>query len=56
MWNAPAAKTATDRLTINDQAAATDPAVALAESELAQARVDAASQKERSAISGQQSA
>jgi F-type H+-transporting ATPase subunit epsilon len=40
-----AAKTATERLTINDQAAATDPAVALAESELAQARVDAASQK-----------
>jgi F-type H+-transporting ATPase subunit epsilon len=38
-----AAKGAADRL--NDPAAATDPAVALAESELAQARVDAAEQK-----------
>jgi F-type H+-transporting ATPase subunit epsilon len=40
-----ALKTATDRLTLNDQAAATDPAVALAESELAQARVAAAEKK-----------
>jgi F-type H+-transporting ATPase subunit epsilon len=40
-----AMKVATDRLTINDQAAATDPAVALAESELAAARVSAAEQK-----------
>jgi F-type H+-transporting ATPase subunit epsilon len=40
-----ALKTASDRLAINDQAAATDPAVALAESELAQARISAAEQK-----------
>ncbi len=33
------------QLLINDQAAATDPGVALAESELARARVDAAEQK-----------
>ncbi len=39
-----AAKTACDHLLINDQAAATDPGVALAESELAQARVEAAEQ------------
>jgi F-type H+-transporting ATPase subunit epsilon len=38
-----AAKTAIERL--NDQAAATDPAVAMEESELAQARVAAAEQK-----------
>jgi F-type H+-transporting ATPase subunit epsilon len=37
-----ALKQANDHLLINDQAAATDPAVALAESELARARVDAA--------------
>jgi len=41
-----AAKAAADRLTINDPAAATDPAVALAESELAAARVAAAEQKD----------
>jgi F-type H+-transporting ATPase subunit epsilon len=40
-----AAKTAADRLLINDPAAATDPGVALAESELARARVQAAEQK-----------
>lgn len=39
-----AAKAAADRLLINDQAAATDPGVALEESELAQARVSAAEQ------------
>jgi F-type H+-transporting ATPase subunit epsilon len=37
-----ALKQATERLTSHDQAGATDPAVALAESELAQARVSAA--------------
>lgn len=37
-----ALKQATDHLLINNQAAATDPAVALEESELARARVDAA--------------
>jgi F-type H+-transporting ATPase subunit epsilon len=37
-----ALKQATERLTSHDQAGATDPAVALAESELAQARVAAA--------------
>jgi F-type H+-transporting ATPase subunit epsilon len=41
-----ALKTAADRSTLNDPAAATDPAVALAESELAQARVSAAEQKD----------
>jgi F-type H+-transporting ATPase subunit epsilon len=40
-----ALKQANERLTINDQAAATDPAVALAESELARARVEAAEMK-----------
>jgi F-type H+-transporting ATPase subunit epsilon len=40
-----ALKTAAERLTLNDPAAATDPAVALAESELAQARVSAAEQE-----------
>ena len=39
-----AAKAASDHLLINDQAAATDPGVALAESELANARVEAAEQ------------
>lgn len=44
--NARAAmKTAGERLTLNDQAAATDPGVALEESELAQARVSAAERK-----------
>jgi F-type H+-transporting ATPase subunit epsilon len=37
-----ALKQANERLTAHDQAGATDPAVALAESELARARVDAA--------------
>jgi len=37
-----ALKQANERLTMHDQAGATDPAVALAESELARARVDAA--------------
>jgi F-type H+-transporting ATPase subunit epsilon len=37
-----ALKQANERLTVHDQAGATDPAVALAESELAQARVLAA--------------
>jgi F-type H+-transporting ATPase subunit epsilon len=46
LGNARAAlKTAAERLTLNDPAAATEPAVALAESELAQARVSAAEQK-----------
>ena len=40
-----ALKQATERLTSHDQAGATDPAVALAESELAQARVNAAEMK-----------
>lgn len=40
-----ALKQATERLTSHDQAGATDPAVALAESELAQARVSAAEMK-----------
>jgi F-type H+-transporting ATPase subunit epsilon len=40
-----AAAEAARRLTINDQAAATDPGVALEESELAQARVSAAEQR-----------
>jgi len=35
-------KQAVERLTVHDQAGATDPAVALSESELARARVDAA--------------
>src|SRR5580700_2508032 len=37
-----ALKVANERLTMHDQAGATDPAVALSESELARARVDAA--------------
>jgi F-type H+-transporting ATPase subunit epsilon len=37
-----ALKQANERLTMHDQAGATDPAVALSESELARARVDAA--------------
>ena len=37
-----ALKQANERLTMHDQSGATDPAVALAESELARARVDAA--------------
>src|ERR1700722_18227344 len=40
-----ALKQATERLTSHDQAGATDPAVALEESELAQARVNAAEMK-----------
>jgi F-type H+-transporting ATPase subunit epsilon len=40
-----ALKQANERLTMHDQAGATDPAVALAEAELAQARVTAAESK-----------
>jgi F-type H+-transporting ATPase subunit epsilon len=40
-----AMKQANERLTMHDQAGATDPAVALAESELARARVEAVEQK-----------